>query len=176
MTCIIGLEDKSGIYIAADKISSNGYITRDTSIQKVFRKNEYVIAYTSSFRMGQLLQHVIELPLSPDAVTIEFMVRTFIESIRKGFKEYGYSKIDSNQEEGGRFIVGVKNSLFHIYDDYQVAQYIDGFTADGSGQYFALASMEALKNIEPEERIRKSVQIAAKLCATVSPECEIIKV
>ena len=176
MTCIIGLINNKGVYIGADKSRSTSVFIHNTLIEKVFRKDEYVIAYTESFRMGQLLQHSIKLPEPPKKMTIAFMVYEFVEIVREGFKEYGYSRISSNEESAGSFIVGVNNSLFHIESDYQVDYLTDGFIADGSGSQYALGAMEALKDVYPESRIAQSIKIAAKFCPSVTAEHSIIKV
>jgi len=177
MTCIIGLVENGEVYIGADGASSNGHFIENARIEKVFRNGKYVIAYTSSFRMGQLLQYCISLPDPPEKVTLKFMVEEFIEIVRDEFKKYGYSKVESNEETGGTFIVGVNNSLFHVYNDYQVGHYQDGFTVDGSGRYFAVGAMEALKDFDPEPRIARSIEIAGKFCTTVLSEgWKIIKV
>jgi ATP-dependent protease HslVU (ClpYQ) peptidase subunit len=177
MTCVVGVKENNNVWIGADKSSVAGYLMRSTNIDKVFRKGEYVIGYTTSFRMGQLLQHVINLPEPPEKIDVGFMVLEFVENIRKGFKEYGYSKIDNNEETGGTFIVGVKNQLFQIDDDYQVNYSDDNYLSCGAGVYYALSSMEALKSVlPPEERIKESIRIAGKFCTSVLPECKIIKV
>jgi ATP-dependent protease HslVU (ClpYQ) peptidase subunit len=112
--------------------------------------------------MGQLLQHVAVFPEPPKDVTLKFMVSEFVESIRDCFKTHGYSQINMNEESAGCFIVGVNGKLFHVESDYQVNEYIDGFTADGSGVYYALGAMEALYFLDPIMRINRSIEIAAK--------------
>jgi ATP-dependent protease HslVU (ClpYQ) peptidase subunit len=176
MTCIIGLKENDNVWIGADKSSVSGYLMQSTKLDKVFRKGEYVIGYTSSFRMGQLLQYVINLPEPPEKVDVGFMVLEFVETIRKGFKEYGYSTIDNNEESGGTFIVGVKNQLFEVDNDYQVNYSDNNYLACGAGVYYALASMEALKGLAPEKRIAESMRIAGKFSTSVLPEHTIIKV
>lgn len=162
MTCIIGLVKNGKVYIGSDSASANSALIRETKLEKVFRKGKYIIAYTSSFRMGQLLQHVVELPDPPEDVTLEFMVKNFVEAVRVCFKSFGYSKIELNVEAGGCFLVGVKGKLFHIFDDFQVNEYTDQFAADGSGMYYALGAMEALSILEPVKRIKRSMEVAAK--------------
>jgi ATP-dependent protease HslVU (ClpYQ) peptidase subunit len=176
MTCIVGLKENGNVWIGADKASVSGYLMQSTKLDKVFKKGEYVIGYTTSFRMGQLLQYVISLPEPPEKIDVGFMVLEFVEAIRKGFKEYGYSKINNNEEFGGTFIIGVKDQLFEIDDDYQVNYSNDNYLSCGSGCYYALAAMEALKNLPPEKRITESIRIAGKFSTSVLPECAIIKV
>ncbi len=159
MTCIIGLQEDGIAYIGADSASSNEWETRRTAIRKVFKCGEYIIGYTTSFRMGQILQHNINYPVC-DEPTEEFMVKEFVEIVRKGLKDFGYSKIESNEETGGQFIVGVKGKIFEIGSDYQVGHTLDGLTAVGCGWMFALGAMKANEMEIPIRRIMKSLEVA----------------
>ena len=171
MTCIIGLVENGEVYLGADSAAVSGSEIRTSIIKKVFRRGEFLFAYTSSFRMGQLLQHQLvldELPMNY-LVTMDYMVNQFIENVRDLFKSKGYSKIENNEEYAGNFLIGVHGRLFHIWSDFQVSEFLD-YTADGSGKQFALGAMEALKTVikTPEERIIEAIKIAEKFTTTVS--------
>jgi len=161
MTCIVGLKHENNIIIAADSAGSNNGFIDDSGIEKIFSKSGYLIAYTTSFRMGQLLHHKIDLPKIPEKITIEFMVNEFVESIRSGFKNHGFSEISNNVETGGNFLVGVPGKLFEIHSDYQVKE-INNFSCCGSGMYYAFGAMEALKDLPPITRVKNSIKIAEK--------------
>jgi len=177
MTCIVGLMENGKVYIGADKSSSCGGVIRKTALNKVFKKGSYIIGYTTSFRMGQLLEHVIELPEPPEAgADLHFMVSSFVEKIRKDFKGYGFSTVDNNEETGGTFLVGVNRKIFKINSDYQVGLYEDNFACCGSGEEYAEAVMEALKDIvSPKERIAKAIKIAGKFVMSVTQDCVILE-
>ena len=119
--------------------------------------------------MGQLLQYSLPIVDPPKLLSTSWMVNEFIEIIRGEFKEKGFSKVDNNEEFGGNFLVGVNGRLFHIFSDFQINEYVDGFTADGSGREYALAAMEALKTFisDPFERIIESIKIADKFCTSI---------
>jgi ATP-dependent protease HslVU (ClpYQ) peptidase subunit len=172
MTCIIGLVGKDRVYVGADSASVNttALVIRATKVPKVFKRGPFLIGYTSSFRMGQLLEHWLEVP----AQTIkqsgqEYMVKEFVESVRKLFKEKGFGEVDSNVESGGSFIVGYNGCVYAIQDDFQVSEFSDGFDSVGCGSRFALGAMSALGDLEPMRRIKKSLAIAAKFSAGVCP-------
>ena len=61
MTCIIGLAENDRVYIGADSASAEGWTVRATGLSKVFRAGEFVIGYTDSFRMGQILEYHLEV-------------------------------------------------------------------------------------------------------------------
>lgn len=165
MTCIIGLETNSGVVMGADSMASGGWDKNVSRVEKVFIKDDrFLIGYTSSFRMGQLIQYSESIPQqsSEQKSDFEYMVTVFIESIRKILKEGGYTKIDSNQEEGGQFLVGYNKRLYQIDDDFQVNSFTTGFGAVGCGHAYAKGAMMALEGLPPVGRIEGALKIAAE--------------
>lgn len=167
MTCIIGYATEAHVYIGADSAAVNGWTVRPTNMPKVFRLDPFLIGYTTSFRMGQILQHHLSVAPQEDESDVRYMVVTFAESVRACLKEYGYAVINDNQERGGQFLVGYKGHLYCIESDYQVGEAAEGFDACGSGTDFALGAMQALEHLPPRERIRTALEISAQFCGSV---------
>ncbi len=173
MTAIVGVRcKKTGkVWIGADAAGVNG----DYSIQlrgdpKVFRNGPFVIGYTSSFRMGQLLQHVLIAPKHPaNMPDMEYLVCRFIPEVRKVLKDGGFQKTENSQDEGGQFLLAYRGSLYEICSDYQVASPLEGIAAVGAGASVALGAMYALARKMPAQRIEAALRIAAKLNCTVHP-------
>lgn len=161
MTCIVGIAEHDQVYIGADSASVYGWTVRVTKLAKVFRLDKLIIGYTTSFRMGQILQHHLAVASQEDESDSRYMVVTFAEAVRSCLKEYGFASVDNNQEQGGTFLVGYKGHLYCMVGDYQVNETADGIDACGCGQAYALGAMRALGNISPEDRIRQSLEIAA---------------
>ena len=167
MTCIIGYAHDAHVYIGADSMASNGYESRVTALRKVFRVGPFLIGYTTSFRMGQILQYHLEVRAQQDGESDErYMVVAFAESVRECLKVRGYSRVDSNNETGGRFVVGYKDRVYEVASDYQVNHYNDGLVAVGAGADFALGAMYAL-DLSPKKRILKALAISADLSPSV---------
>jgi hypothetical protein len=131
MTCVAGMIQGGKVYIGADSCGSNGHIYSVRKDPKVFTNGKYVIGYTSSFRMGQLLMfnNLPKYSKKKDGDEFKFMVCKFVPAIRAIFKEGGYSKISSNEESGGCFLVGFRGRLFQIESDFQVAESSTGYDA-----------------------------------------------
>lgn len=159
MTCIIGLEENGKAYIGADSAAAMGWEVRQSLTEKVFRRGPFVIAFTTSFRMGQILRHLVALPES-EAYDEAYMVMEFTEAVRAKFKEMGFARIESGKEEGGVFIVGVRGRVYEIASDFQVQRFADGLCADGCGREYALGAMAALRSLPPVERITRALEIA----------------
>jgi len=162
MTCIIGLVEGEAVYIGGDSASAADWTLRATSLCKVFRVGPFVIGYTDSFRMGQILQHHLEVRAQEEGESVdEFIVRAFVEAVRQCLKDHGYSKIENNVETGGAFLVGYRGRLFQICGDFQANTFIDQLDAVGAGFPFALGAMKALEHLPPVERITRALEIAA---------------
>ena len=118
MTCIVGLVDNGKVYIGADSVGANGNSASIRADRKVFFNDEYLIGFTTSFRMGQLLRYSFSPPkrshfVVGDNDTIErFMATTFIDSLRDCLKEGGFARKHEEAESAGQFLVGYRGQLF----------------------------------------------------------------
>lgn len=170
MTCIVGLRTKERVYIGGDSASVSGWTRRKTAQAKVFRKGPFLIGYTTSFRMGQLLEHQLQIPKQEEGQgDMSYMVNVFVEAARKLLKERGFAKVEANAESGGQFLVGYHGHLYSIESDFQVGELSDGFDAVGSGSDFALGALAALDKLSATRRIRKALEITAHFNMSVCP-------
>lgn len=176
MTCIVGLEYGGKAYVGADSSSVGGWDVFATRIPKVFKAGKYVIGYTTSFRMGQLLQYGVGKYLRKKKDTLEHLVTEFIPRIRTLFKEGGWSEIKSHKESGGFFIVGLDNKIYTVNSDFQVNSATDGVMAVGCGADYSLGSLySTTQSKDPEKRIRIALGAAAHFSAGVCPPFNIIR-
>lgn len=142
MTTIVGIVRDGIVTIGADSAGSNGEMTTIRKDRKLFRKGEMVIGYTSSYRMGQLLQYHLSIPFHHKGVDdMEYMVTEFVPAVRACLSEGGWAKKESEQEEGGTFLVGYRGHLYEIDSDYQVEESADEYNACGGGYIAALGAL-----------------------------------
>ena len=181
MTCIVGLVNNGKVYIGGDSAEIAGYNLRIRADEKVFKNGPFIMGFTTSFRMGQLLRYKFEPPkhlFDDDGKLIDtykFMATTFIDSVRKCLKDGGYAQKDKDQEWGGTFLVGYRDRLFIIEDDYQVGESVDKYDTVGCGQQIALGSLDAtgmanrFGNFKqsPKERVEIALSAAEKYSAGV---------
>jgi ATP-dependent protease HslVU (ClpYQ) peptidase subunit len=168
MTCIVGLVDKGKVYIGGDSAGVGDYNLTVRADEKVFINEDFIMGFTSSFRMGQLLRYKFKKPYHfPNVSDDEYMVTTFVDAVRDCLKQGGYARNNSGEESGGTFLVGYNGNLYAIYDDYQVAKFKDGFAAVGSGSQIALGSLYSTDGKEPEERIRLALEASERFNAAV---------
>ena len=167
MTCVVGIADGKTVWMGADSAGATDWNIRTSLIPKVFKKDGFLIGYTTSFRMGQLLQYsldtkILAIKLGEYDDPIEFMVDRFVPDIKKLFKDEGFAKIENNVEEGGCFMVGFQGKLFVIHSDYQVQQHADPFESIGCGSEYALGCLYPRSHERhPSEIVRLALITAA---------------
>lgn len=163
MTCIVGLAHKGKVYMGGDSMAATGWNRARVAHPKVFCVGEFLMGYTTSFRMGQVLQYGLSVPLQKDDSKTDhaFMVAVFAEQVRNALKNAGFTKVENNQEEAGHFLVGYRGRLYHISGEFSVLEYRDPYAAVGCGADFALAAMHNLGDLPPKARIERALRTAA---------------
>lgn len=169
MTCIVGLVQRGTVYVGGDSASVQGWTSRVTRLPKVFRRGPFLIGYTTSFRMGQLLQYGLEVRVQrEDEDPMKYMVSEVAERVRVLLKERGVAKVESNTESGGQFLVGYRGRLFSFQQDFQVNEMADGYDAVGSGAEYALGAIRAMERSPPQARLKRALEISAHFNMGVS--------
>jgi hypothetical protein len=184
MTCIVGIVDpaRKSVVIMGDSAGSGGgsmTIRRDS---KVFAIGDFIFGCTTSFRMIQLLRYSFKPPV-PDLEMSGFSVRTseefdlerfmctrFIEALRACFNAGGFLTQGHGPDLGGEFLVGYRDRLFRIGNDFQVGESHDGFDSVGSGHAFALGAIHALRSAGQRDTLlvaRTALEAAAHYSTTV---------
>lgn len=183
MTCIVGLINKetNEIYMGGDSAAVGGSNISIRKDPKVFIKdNKFIIGFTSSFRMGQLLMtddRFIIREQNTNEDDFHYMINAFIPAVQEVFNVGGFLKVKESVKEGGFFIVGYHKHLYKIECDFQVEENYDGYMATGCGEDLALGSLFTTENftLTTEERITKALEAAAKFSAGVAAPFNIIK-
>jgi hypothetical protein len=170
MTAIAAIIDGDKIWMGGD---SAGVCTSSLSLvvrkdPKVFVKGKFIMGFTSSFRMGNLLQYSFKIPEHPLTMTDEaYMNTVFVDAVRSCFKKGGYSSTDSGQETGGQFIVGHNKKIYIIGSDFQVGIPVDNYSACGCGSDLCLGSLYSTIGMPPNKRIRMALQAAERFSGGV---------
>lgn len=183
MTAVAGLVSEGRVHIGGDSAAIGGDSITIRTDPKVFTHPQvqpgrpeqpdfWVFGYTTSYRMGQILQHAFTPPDLPDGEDLHrFMCTTFVDAMRETFKHAGWARDDSGVEETGTFLVGVKGRLFVIDEDYQVGEPADSYAAVGCGDDLALGSLHTTRhlNMTPRQRLRAALSAAAHHSTGVAP-------
>jgi len=181
MTCIVGIVDRinNEIIIGGDSAGVGGLDIVKRKDVKVFNKDDkFLIGFTSSFRMGQIL-HYCDFNVEEQSEyedDLSFMIRKFVPSVQKLFKEHEWSKrTNDGESKGGIFIVGYKNNIYKIESDFQVGLSHKDYESCGCGESYALGSLYTSENLTPEDRVMKALETAAEFSAGVCAPFNIVK-
>lgn len=183
MTCIIAYTNGKSSFIAGDKLGSNGF-TKSVMVEpKIFEKKfikvledgvqreEHTLALggTTSFRMLQLLDHKLVLPVQEkDTSVTQYLVHQVIPEIRKLFKDEWGSRDTTQEIGGGQFIILHEHVIYEVQEDFSVLQPKTQITSVGSGTYHAIAAMQAfgIANEESGDEMVNRVTDIFKIVST----------
>lgn len=164
MTCIVGLVDKGNVYIGGDSAGVAGLSISIRADEKVFVNGPFIMGFTTSFRMGQLLRYKFSPPQQTiDQDDVEYMVTSFIDAARTCFIDNGFG----DKSNGGTFLVGYREKLYTIDEDFQVGIPANSFDAVGYGRDLALGAMYVSKGLDPVKRITQALEAASYFNAGV---------
>lgn len=171
MTCIVGLLDKSKVYIGGDTCGSNGYHYSSCDHPKVFRVGDFIIGGTTSFRMLDLLEYSLDIPFvkpSDEENMDKFMRTTFVNSVRDCLKKGGFCKIDRSEESGGTFLIAYKDKMYRMQDNFSIINRLK-YDSVGCGMYAAIGSLHTTEGMKmlPEGRITVALEAAASIMTGV---------
>jgi hypothetical protein len=184
MTAIAALIDKDGrVWMGGDSVGveMGGGSLEQRLDPKVFVKTQgrkkFLIGFTTSFRMGQLLHYSFEIPPKPRGMDLlEYMSTRFVNAARECLKQGGFSRIDGNSEQGGSFIVGTEGRLFVIESDFQVGEPMASFAAVGGGSDLCKGSLHTTEeygaqlDLNPSHRITMALKAAERFnCGVGGP-------
>ena len=179
MTCIVGLVHKKKVYMGGDSAGVGGLDLDVRADPKVFQNGPFLMGYTSSFRMGQLLRFQFKPPVQKIKDVEEYMVTKFIPVVLTLFEKHWWvTNKEQDERKGGQFLVGYKGRLFKIYGDFQVAWNHKPFDACGCGADYAKGAMDVLHGIDlltPEEKVTKALESAESFSGGVRGPFMIMK-
>jgi ATP-dependent protease HslVU (ClpYQ) peptidase subunit len=167
MTCVVGLVSNGRIYMGADSAGVAGYSMIRRADEKVFAVGEFVIGFTSSFRMGQALRYSFNPPRIETWDIWRYMATSFVDSCREAMKTAGFLETNSGQESGGTFLVGVRGQLFTVESDFQVGVSRHPYASVGCGDHIALGSLYTSTALAPRTRVEMALAAAEEFSAGV---------
>jgi hypothetical protein len=163
VTCIVGIEHADGVTIGADSASSNGWIR--TSHEPTRRSSgsvTYLIGFTSSWRMGQLLRYQLDVAaaghLGPGPLDGDAVHRRRAGDVEGRRVRHCTTTAPSMAARSSSACCG---RLYSVFDDYQVGHAAEGHDAVGSGGALALGSLHTTRSGLIRSRARAALEAAA---------------
>lgn len=182
MTCIVGMVDGGDVFIGADSCGSDGWTSDNVEESKVFKNNDFIIGYTGSFRLGQILEHGFKIPEKDIDQSYEsYLVKNFLPAMIKTFKKHSFLR---KEEEVayfvGPFLLGYCGRLFEIQGDLSYLESSKGYASIGSGRMIAKGAIDAClqigEKLSADEIITIAIKAAKNHVPTVAGEINILSI
>lgn len=153
MTAIVAVKgDDNTVWMGSD---SGSFCGADVYLQqqgKVFKLGEFLIGVCGDTRGGKIIRHAFKPPAidTIEVATNEhkagdldvYMTTTFVNELRRTFKDAGFSKSEGGQEVAHSWLlVGVRGRIFHVDYDYCVLEDSRPYAALGSGGQVARGAL-----------------------------------
>lgn len=106
----------------------------------------------------------------------EYMQLNVVESLRETFAVFGYGIKDGLEDIGGNFLIGYKDSLYAMQNNFSLLS-IPDYTSIGSGCYHAEAVLYMLydnEDLHPFQIMQEAIGAAAHFTQSVSQECTVL--
>lgn len=164
MTCIVAMVENGVVHMAGDKCGSNGYTKRIVGKPKIFINKNFIIGYTTSFRMGQLLEFTWCPPeqLNSQSDNV-YIYKTVVDSMKQLLKKDGFAT-DTN---GGSFLFGYKGKLYEMQDDFSIFE--QQIASVGCGYVEAQSVIYVLNKINYDGSIQDKLQLAIEASSMIKP-------
>lgn len=177
MTCIVAYKKDGIVCIGGDSAGVSGLDIHGRKDSKVFQVQKFIIGYTSSFRMGQILRFKLKVSKQSEKESdYQYMCTKFIDSVRDVLAENGFTRKDDNADRIGTFLVVYKSNIYIICDDLQVGEHLEDYNAVGCGSKYALGALSILSKQEltVEQVVIEALEVAVKFSGGVRPPFNII--
>lgn len=127
MTAIVAFKDGGKVFLAGDRMGSNGYTKLLVKNPKVFKvSDDLYFGYTSSFYMGQLLEHSFTVPPRlADISDDKYIFTEIVPKLREMFnqKDFGEKKNEKYAEPNlGQFIMIYKDRIFIFQNNASILE------------------------------------------------------
>jgi ATP-dependent protease HslVU (ClpYQ) peptidase subunit len=180
MTCIVALKHGDKIFMGADSAAFKDDEVIDRADKKVFRLGEFLIGFSGSFRVGQIVQWGFNPPkYNSDRSIMHYMVCDFVDQLRNTLDCRGaLLKDDKGDNFDADLVVAFRGNIFTIEADFNVSLKVGDYTSSGSGTPYALGALYILKdlNMSPEEKVRAALLASSNYCPSVREPFNILSV
>ena len=184
MTVIAAIKANGNVYMGCDSIfmDTQSYQTVKRTQSKLIIKDEIILGLTSGngCRIFQLLKYKLKLPstrkLKNDDL-LEYLVVHFCSRLYKLLHAENLLQEDDSRKNSEpsmspiELIVGIRDRMYQIGEDFDVAELDMSFYAIGTGGEYALGSLDATTNLcsslTPEEHLIQAMKASEKFTASV---------
>jgi len=168
MTCIVAVIVGDEVVMGAESSGADLQEREMYTIDmpKVFRAGPWIVGYSGSYRLGQILKFSMTWPEPPEKLDYEFMATEMVRALHDCLSK----QFDSKQPDGAanrhwQILIGYRGKVFGISYKYDVISSSDSHAAIGGGRKVALGALQALAghpDLSPRERVERALEVACK--------------
>lgn len=167
MTIIIGIEYKDKAYLGSDSAASSEDSTDIIDRSKIIRGSDYMIGYSGTFRLSQILR---KMKFSTKKKKDEDWVFLFVDKLKELCKQEECIIEDDGEKciaGKGELLVCIPGKIYCIQNNFSILRSGHKFHCIGDPAY-AYGSLWTTRRLDnPEERIRLAMEASAQF----SPRC-----
>ena len=174
MTCIVALRvPQHCVWIAGDSGAFKEDEISQRVNEKVFYNGDFLIGFSGSFRVGQLIRYsFMPPPVKFPGDIMKYFVIDFVDALKDCLRSKGNLKTNEAGEEihDCDIIVGYKDKVVSIESDFNIGDPLDNYMAIGSGALYALGAitvLDELSNITAEQKVLKALFASEKYSPSV---------
>lgn len=149
MTAIAAVTDGKKMVFGADSLSTLGEgSVRVMAETKIWRSGPYLFGGAGSGRGIQAARYSFKPPTPKGRDLDHFIATTFINALRDAMRDAGHGEKKDNVERfGSDLLVGIRGTLYVIYEEYDFDRLTEDYAAIGSGALPALGSLYSTKKM-----------------------------
>ena len=167
MTAIVGLEHSGAVYLGGDRaISGDDSVVRSAH-SKVWRRGGILLGVAGQLDQLQRMAYVFRVPpYRAGRDPARYLGRKLAPALVAFFSGGKDVEIQA--------LAGVGGCLFYLDDGFSFSR-VGPEWAIGSGGDAARAALKLLPGqIDPRERVRRSLEIASEVCLSVAPPFDVL--
>ncbi len=163
MTTIVAVCKNGNVTMGADsQVTDNNRPNNHSKMEKISKKNGYLIAGSGDSQPCDVLQHIFIPPVPTPAERKDlyhFMIAKFVPAMRDCLDENGWKKEENDKDAGFNMLFAFDGELFDIGDDFSVLLNNDGIYGVGAGSPYAIGALYAGATVEQALNIAASNDI-----------------
>lgn len=181
MTTIVAVTKGNSSWMGAEQQTTSNSSIKLRSQPKVVKIGGYLVGSSGPTRLCDILQvHMPEIEPKPKDVPLRVhLLKTWITSLREMMSREGYKKNDKSADDfDGLFLVAKAGEICVIFNNFSVWSPEDDYYAIGSGEAFALGSLETSSLLgvkSPKKRIELALHCSIKHDVYSSGKITILK-
>jgi len=190
VTVIVALKANDKIYMGCDSsfLDLNSLNITKRVQSKLIIKDEMVVGITTNgCRIFQIIQFKLKLPSTRKIKTedlTEYMVVHFCAKLKSILHKEDILQEDTDRKNSdpsispAGFLIGIRNKLYEITEDFDVAEISMPFMSIGGAGNFTIGSLEAttglLTQLSPEDHLIYALKVADKYNAGVCSPFQLV--